>query len=429
MIDEPGAVWDWLARMSVEFDLAHLPDAFYDDPYPIYRALREHEPVKHLPDGGIFLSRHADLARVYRDTAAFSSDKKEFGAKYGTGSRLFRHHTTSMVFNDAPYHARVRRTILGALIPRALAPLAPKLTMLVARLLDDAADRGTFDAVAEFAAAIPVEVIGDLLLVPDADRVPLRGWSLAILGALEPALSDAAFERGEKALGEFHAYLRALIAERRARPGDAERDVLTRLLQSAEPLSEDELVENCVFLLNAGHETTTNLIGNALELFARFPDERRRIADDPASSQRDRGSPALRKLQSARQPAHNSRHRDRRHSDSGRDLRHARHRRRQSRSGRLPGSRPLRRGAAAEPASRLRRRTAPMRRHEPGAHGSDDRARGFPQALCGLHARRCAGAGEAREVPRVCGACRCAWSEASCHPVETTNKRVMAVST
>ena len=269
--------------MSVDFDLRHLPDAFYDDPYPTYRALREHEPVKHLPDGGIFLSRHADLARVYQDTTAFSSDKKkEFGAKYGTGSRLFRHHTTSLVFNDAPYHARVRRTILGAMIPRALAPLAPKLTMLVARLLDDAADRGTFDAVAEFAAAIPVEVIGDLLLVPDADRAPLRGWSLAILGALEPALSDAAFARGEQALAEFHAYLRALIAERRARPGDAERDVLTRLLQSAEPLSEDELVENCVFLLNAGHETTTNLIGNALELFARFPDERRRIADDPA---------------------------------------------------------------------------------------------------------------------------------------------------
>jgi cytochrome P450 len=269
--------------MSVEFDLTQLPDAFYDDPYPTYRALREREPVKRLPDGGIFLSRHADLARVYRDTAAFSSDKKrEFGAKYGTGSRLFRHHTTSLVFNDAPYHARVRRTILGALIPRALSPLAPKLTALVARLLDDAADRGTFDAIAGFAAAIPVEVIGDLLLVPDADRAPLRGWSLAILGALEPVLSDAAFARGEQALTEFHAYLRALIAERRARPGDPGRDVLTRLLQSGEPLSEDALVENCVFLLNAGHETTTNLIGNALELFARFPSERQRIADDPA---------------------------------------------------------------------------------------------------------------------------------------------------
>jgi len=268
--------------MNVDFDLRNLPGAFYDDPYPTYRALREHEAVKLLPDGGVFLSRHADITRVYRDTATFSSDKKkEFGAKYGTGSRLFRHHTTSLVFNDAPYHTRVRRTILGALIPRALAPLAPKLTALVARLLDDAANKSTFDAIADFAAAIPVEVIGDILMVPDADRAPLRGWSLAILGALEPVLADEAFERGEAALAQFHAYLRALVADRRTRPGDPERDVLTRLLQSAEPLSEDELIENCVFLLNAGHETTTNLIGNALELLARFPRERARIVEDP----------------------------------------------------------------------------------------------------------------------------------------------------
>lgn len=264
----------------IDFDLTRLPEAFYDDPYPTYRALREREPVKPLPGGGVLLTRHADLARVYQDTASFSSDKKrEFGIKYGEASRLFRHHTTSLVFNDAPYHSRVRRTIMGALIPRALAPLGPKLQSLVARLLDGMGDE--IDAIADFAAAIPVEVIGDLLLVPGADRGPLRGWSLAILGALEPVLSDEQFARGEQALAEFHAYLRLLIAERRAHPGDPEHDVLTRLLGSAEPLSEDELVENCVFLLNAGHETTTNLIGNALELFARFPGERRRVADDP----------------------------------------------------------------------------------------------------------------------------------------------------
>jgi cytochrome P450 len=252
----------------IDFDLTRLPDSFYDDPYPTYRALREHEPVKRLANGGVFLTRHADLSRVYRDTGTFSSDKRrEFGAKYGEHARLFRHHTTSLVFNDAPYHTRVRKTILGALIPRALAPLGPKLETLVARLLDRMDERA--DGIADFAAAIPVEVIGDLLAVPDTDRAPLRGWSLAILGALEPVLSDEAFQRGETALAEFHAYLRDLVAERRTHPGDPERDVLTRLL--AEDLREDELTENCVFLLNAGHETTTNLIGNALELFARFP--------------------------------------------------------------------------------------------------------------------------------------------------------------
>jgi cytochrome P450 len=265
------------------FDLKNLPDDFYDDPYPTYRALSEHAPVKRLPDGSVFLSRYADVLAVYQDAAAFSSDKKtEFAPKYGEDSRLFRHHTTSLVFNDAPYHTRIRRTILGAMIPKAIAPLETKLEALVDRLIARAASRERIDAIAEFAGAIPVEVIGDLLAVPDTDRAPLRGWSLAILGALEPVLSPEAFARGERALEDFHDYLSILIAERRRRPGDPERDVLTRLIQSeGKPLSEIELAENCVFLLNAGHETTTNLIGNALELLARFPSERTRLIAEP----------------------------------------------------------------------------------------------------------------------------------------------------
>jgi cytochrome P450 len=268
--------------LAAAFDLKHLPDSFYDDPYPTYRSLREQEPVKRLGSNAIFLSRYADVAAVYQDTATFSSDKKaEFGPKFGVGSRLFRHHTTSLVFNDDPYHARVRKTIMGAMIPRALAPLEPKLETLVDRLIDKADAKGNIDAIAEFAGAIPVEVIGDLLAVPMADRAPLRDWSLAILGALEPVLAPEAFARGEEALAKFHAYLDGLIADRRKHPGDPEHDVLTRLIMSeGEPLAAHELAENCVFLLNAGHETTTNLIGNALELFARFPDERARLCAD-----------------------------------------------------------------------------------------------------------------------------------------------------
>ena len=120
--------------------------------------------------------------------------------KFGEGSRLYLHHTTSLVFNDAPYHTRVRRTIIGGLIPRALARLEAKLILLVDRLLDEAERRGRLDAIGDFAGAIPVEVIGDLLCVPNVDRTPLRGWSLAILGALEPTLSPDAFVRGEEAL-------------------------------------------------------------------------------------------------------------------------------------------------------------------------------------------------------------------------------------
>lgn len=271
------------AEIAGTFDLRNLQPDFFDDPFPTYRALREHAPVKRLPDGSVFLTRYADALSIYRDTGTFSSDKKkEFGPKYGTDSRLFRHHTTSLVFNDAPYHTRVRRSIMGALIPRALARLEPKLESLVARLLDRAEDRGDMDAIAEFAGAIPVEVVGDLLDIPDADRAPLRGWSLAILSALEPVLTDTAKQTGEQALADFHAYLSGLIAERRQRPGDPAHDVLTRLMQSeGEPLSAVELAENCVFLLNAGHETTTNLIGNAIELLARHPDRRARLIANP----------------------------------------------------------------------------------------------------------------------------------------------------
>jgi cytochrome P450 len=278
-----ACVTETAAQIARDFDLKNLSSQFFDDPYPTYRALREHAPVKWLSQNSVFLSRYADIIGVYQDAKTFSSDKKaEFAPKYGENSRLFRHHTTSLVFNDAPYHSRVRRTIIGGLIPRALARLEPKLVALVDRLLDEAGQRGKIDGVADFAAAIPVEVIGDLLDVPAADRAPLRGWSLAILGALEPTLASGVFERGEEALAGFHAYLRDLLDDRRNTPGNPEHDVLTRLIRSeGAPLSDVELIENCVFLLNAGHETTSNLIGNAIELFARFPDQRARLAKEP----------------------------------------------------------------------------------------------------------------------------------------------------
>ncbi|WP_376099326.1 cytochrome P450 [Roseomonas sp. CCTCC AB2023176] len=267
------------------FDLGHLDDGFYADPYPIYRALRERDPVHRMPDGSLFLTRWAELDRVYRDTRAFSSDKQaEFGPKYGDGP-LFEHHTTSLVFNDPPLHTRVRRLIQGALMPRALNAMEPGLRALVDRLLDGLAEKGSVDLIEDFAAAIPIEVIGNLLAVPVEERGPLREWSLAILGALEPRLTPEQEARGNAAVAEFLAYLRTLVTRRRVAPGDPATDVLTRLIQGEEDgerLTEKELLHQCIFLLNAGHETTTNLIGNALELLHRFPDERARLLGDPS---------------------------------------------------------------------------------------------------------------------------------------------------
>ncbi|GGC54846.1 cytochrome P450 [Chelatococcus reniformis] len=272
---------------SAAFSLQDLPASFYDDPYPTYRALQENDPVHRMPDGTLFLTRYRDLEAIYKDTVRFSSDKKvEFAPKYGVGSRLFEHHTTSLVFNDPPLHTRVRHLIAGALSPRAIAEMEPGLTELVDRLLDRIQSRGEVDLIEDFAAAIPVEVIGNLLNIPHEERGPLRGWSLAILGALEPVLSDEVQQGGERAVADFLDYLRRLVADRRRRPGDPEHDVLTRLIagesDGGHRLSEVELLQNCIFILNAGHETTTNLIGNGLELLLRYPGERQRLIDDPA---------------------------------------------------------------------------------------------------------------------------------------------------
>jgi len=263
------------------FDPNRLSAGFYENPYDIYSALRTFEPVHRCPDGSYFFSRFAHLDEIYRDRAHFSSDKKAaFGPKFGPDSPLYEHHTRSLVFNDPPYHTRVRRQIVAALSPNALRALEPGVTALVDRLLEQLQERQRVDLIGDFAAAIPIEVVGNLLRVPREDRGPLRGWSLAILGALETELTEEQRSRGNQAVVEFTAYLRGLIAERRRNPLGA-TDLLSRLLQEAE-LTESELLQNCVFLLNAGHETTTNLIGSGLYLLLNHPESAERLRSEPS---------------------------------------------------------------------------------------------------------------------------------------------------
>jgi cytochrome P450 len=277
-------------EIATSFDLRKLPPDFYSNPYPVYAELRASEPVKQLPDGVFFLTRYADLVSVYRDSQNFSSDKRvEFFPKFNTPpydaanpAPLYQHHTHSLVFSDPPIHTRVRKLMMGALTRRAIAEMEDGLVQLVNRLLDQLEAQGGGDLIADYASAIPVEIIGNLLDIPHDERGPLRDWSLAILGALEPSLMPEQIERGNRSVSEFMAYLKELVAERRRHPGNPEHDVLTRLIQGekdaadgpGEQLNEQELLQNCIFILNAGHETTTNLIGNALVALYEYPIER-----------------------------------------------------------------------------------------------------------------------------------------------------------
>ena len=165
------------------------------------------------------------------------------------------------------------------------------LTALVSQLLDRMAERRDVDLIDDFAAAIPVEIIGNLLRVPHADRAPLRGWSLSILGALEPVVTAQRAKTGNRAVTEMLAYLRTLVDERRAHPGDPDTDVLTRLIEgeeNGERLTETELLHQCIFLLNAGHETTTNLIGNALHALSEWSREKSALVEAIADADRMR---------------------------------------------------------------------------------------------------------------------------------------------
>jgi len=266
-----------------DFQLTRLPEDFFDDPYRYYAALREQDPVHELEGGGVFLSRYEDALAVYRDPRASSDKKIEFKPKFGD-SPLYEHHTTSLVFNDPPLHTRVRRLIMGAVNQRAIARMEAQVARLVDSLLDELRERGTADFIPGFAAQIPIEVIGNLLGIPRSERSPLRGWSIAILSGLEPKPTPEMLDRGNRAVTEFIAFLRVLIEGRRRQPGDFESDVLTRLIQGeadGERLTETELHHQCIFLLNAGHETTTNLIGNGLWLLMNHPAEQQELRRDP----------------------------------------------------------------------------------------------------------------------------------------------------
>ena len=265
------------------FDLSAPPEGFVENPFPHYDRLLREAPVLPQPDGSVLICRHADLNAIYRDTALYISDKKlAFAPKFGPGSPLFEHHTTSLVFNDPPLHTRVRRIMTSALTPKALARMEPGLIATVDHLLEELGP--TPDLIDDYASCIPVQIIGNLLDVPMEERGPLRDWSLAILGALEPTLSSAELDAGHTAVREFKAYLQDLVARRRASPGDPETDVLTRLIAGDEggQLTEIELIQNCIFILNAGHETTTNLIGSALALLHDHPDQKARLLAEPA---------------------------------------------------------------------------------------------------------------------------------------------------
>jgi cytochrome P450 len=268
------------------------PPQLLQDPYPFYKMLRNSNPVFRVPVGdtdspGLWiLTRHRDVQAVLKD-ARFSVDRRRAAIVEQFRDRLpiqaalgEEGGLRSMLLMDPPDHTRVRGLVSKAFTPRRVAELRPRIEAIVTTLLDSVEGGGAFDLIDQIAAPLPAIVIAELLGVPAEDHRQFKEWSSALvsaIGSANPLDGRAQFER---ALGHLLDYLRGIIAERRKAPQD---DLISAMLEAQEErdaLSDAELLATSNLLLIAGHETTTNLIGNGTLALLRNPEQFARLRDD-----------------------------------------------------------------------------------------------------------------------------------------------------
>ena len=266
------------------FDLNTIGMDFIDNPYPTLATLRLESPVHYNSDGSVFLTRYQDCLEVYRSRDMLSDKTEYFGEKFGQ-CPLLEHHTSSLIFNDPPYHTVVRKLISGAFTPRKLREMEQLIHRIINQLLDNIAEPDEIDMVADFGMVLPTEIISFMLGIPDEYRRKLRSYSISILGALDPVVSDQGMQEGNQAVSEFSEVLNDLINHRRLHPEGAQQgEVLESLIfgdHKGRALTQGELIQNCIFILNAGHETTTSLVSNSVGLFLQNPVQHRLLLEDP----------------------------------------------------------------------------------------------------------------------------------------------------
>ena len=262
--------------------------AFVAHPYDAYAELREHAPVTYFePTNQWLVSRHEDVSALLRDrrlgrTYTHRFSHQDFGRPEPDPAHEPFHtlNDHGLLDLEAPDHTRIRRLVSKAFTPRMVEGLRPTVRRLAGELVDGLLAAGGGDLIAAVAEPLPVAVIAEMLGVPEGDRHLLRPWSADITGMFELNPSEEAARRAVAASTEFSEYLRALIRERRANPGE---DLISALIQAQEgsdALSEQEMVSTCVLLLNAGHEATVNTTGNGWWALFRNPGELDRLRGD-----------------------------------------------------------------------------------------------------------------------------------------------------
>jgi cytochrome P450 len=269
-----------IARFNVDD-----PD-FIADPYPVLNALREATPIFRNPNTGQWmLTRFSDVAETLRDRRlgrAFEHlySNEQFGRSEPDPrwASFHQHESWSLLCLEPPDHTRLRRLIAKVFTPRAVAALRPSIEELSRELLDVCAEKGTFDLLADYAQPYSVAVICSMLGVPRADTQQLLAWSHDIVKMYELSTTDEIRARANTAAGEYIAYTRQLIAEKRKRPDGLLLSELVRVEDEGDVLTEDEIVSTTMVLVEAGHEATVNTLGNGFRAMMLFPAEWQRVA-------------------------------------------------------------------------------------------------------------------------------------------------------
>jgi cytochrome P450 len=268
-------------------DFNPLDPAFIADPYPFYRRLREAAPVARTPQGFWLVTRYEDANFALRDKRFGKDFVANMERRYGGPAALREPAIASlshtMLVLDPPDHNRLRGLVNKAFTARRVADMRPRIKALVDQQLDRVIDKGGMDVIRDLAHRLPVIVICDMLGIPEEHRAPFLVGSGVNGRILDPVpMTRQEMDQANLATQMAGAYFEQLCELRRREPRDDLTTELVRAEEAGDKLSAEELQANIGLLFGAGHETTTNLIGNGLLALHRQPEQWERLKADPS---------------------------------------------------------------------------------------------------------------------------------------------------
>lgn len=277
---------------STDLSFAPLSDAFAQDPYPFYAALRGRKGLTYFEDFDIWLAaRFDDVSEIVQNGKMVRSmdhiaDAEEIAAlKRAQNWHDMPHHSRfvqfSLLDSDGEVHDRLRKQVFKLFTPVMVGKLRDDIQAYVDRLFDSLADRSEIDFIEDLAAHVPGHIIGRVLGVPDEDCPQLRVWSENIVQYFDIDRTDARKELAERNTTEFYHYLQSLKAERERSPKD---DLLSLMIEAerAGQMNEDEFISTAMLILMAGHGSTIDVLGSGMHALLKFPDELQRLRQDPS---------------------------------------------------------------------------------------------------------------------------------------------------